>query len=160
MGPCVAYCLCSRVGSVAVAVPAPTICFAPLSIVTAGSGVASMHLGNTCGVASHGDIASTGAEAQVWRSTHCRITHLTVEHCAAEPMHCPTTTRPSKKLRDHRRYSSGMKSQGRPEPSMNMHSLPSQVYTAMYVLASSCYMRHPGLSCVHPAPGTGRTTLA
>ena len=34
MGPCVAYCLCSRVGSVAVAVPAPTICFAPLSIVT------------------------------------------------------------------------------------------------------------------------------
>ena len=36
MGPCVAYCLCSRVGSVAVAVPAPTIlCFAPLSIVTA-----------------------------------------------------------------------------------------------------------------------------
>ena len=37
MGPCVAYCLCSRVGSVAVAVPAPTICFAPLSIVTAAS---------------------------------------------------------------------------------------------------------------------------
>ena len=36
MGPCIAYCLCSRVGSVAVAVPAPTIlCFAPLSIVTA-----------------------------------------------------------------------------------------------------------------------------
>ena len=35
MGPCVAHCLCSRVGSVAVAVPAPTICFAPLSIVTA-----------------------------------------------------------------------------------------------------------------------------
>ena len=35
MGPCVAYCLCSRVGSVAVAVPAPTICFAPLSMVTA-----------------------------------------------------------------------------------------------------------------------------
>ena len=35
MGPCVAYCLCSRVGCVAVAVPAPTICFAPLSIVTA-----------------------------------------------------------------------------------------------------------------------------
>ena len=35
MGPCVAYCLCSRVGSVAVAVSAPTICFAPLSIVTA-----------------------------------------------------------------------------------------------------------------------------
>ena len=34
VGPCVAYCLCSRVGSVAVAVPAPTICFAPLSIVT------------------------------------------------------------------------------------------------------------------------------
>ena len=35
MGPCVAYCLCSRLGSVAVAVPAPTIlCFAPLSIVT------------------------------------------------------------------------------------------------------------------------------
>ena len=38
MGPCIAYCLCSRVGSVAVAVPAPTIlCFAPLSIVTARS---------------------------------------------------------------------------------------------------------------------------
>ena len=35
MGPCVAYCLCFRVGSVAVAVPAPTIFFAPLSIVTA-----------------------------------------------------------------------------------------------------------------------------
>ena len=36
MGPCIAYCLCSRVGSVAVAVPAPTmLCFAPLSIVTA-----------------------------------------------------------------------------------------------------------------------------
>ena len=36
MGPCFVYCLCSRVGSVAVAVPAPTIlCFAPLSIVTA-----------------------------------------------------------------------------------------------------------------------------
>ena len=35
MGPCIAYCLCSRLGSVAVAVPAPTIlCFAPLSIVT------------------------------------------------------------------------------------------------------------------------------
>ena len=34
--PCIAYCLCSRVGSVAVAVPAPPIlCFAPLSIVTA-----------------------------------------------------------------------------------------------------------------------------
>ena len=29
MGPCVAYCLYSRVGSVAVAVPARTICFAP-----------------------------------------------------------------------------------------------------------------------------------
>ena len=36
MGPCIAYCLYSRVGSVAVAVPAPAIlCFAPLSIVTA-----------------------------------------------------------------------------------------------------------------------------
>ena len=39
MGPCVASCLCSRVGSVAVAVPAPTIlCFAPLSIVMAPNG--------------------------------------------------------------------------------------------------------------------------
>ena len=36
MGPCIAYCMCSRVGSVAVAVPAPPLlCFAPLSIVTA-----------------------------------------------------------------------------------------------------------------------------
>ena len=36
VGPCIAYCLCSRVGSVAVAVPAPPfLCFAPLSIVTA-----------------------------------------------------------------------------------------------------------------------------
>ena len=38
MGPCIAYCLCSRLGSVAVAVPAPMIlCFAPLSIVTASA---------------------------------------------------------------------------------------------------------------------------
>ena len=29
MGPCVAYCLCSRVGSVAVAVPAPTFALRP-----------------------------------------------------------------------------------------------------------------------------------
>ena len=36
MGPCIAYCLCSHVRSVAAVVPAPTIlCFAPLSIVTA-----------------------------------------------------------------------------------------------------------------------------
>ena len=44
MAPCVAYCLCSRVGSVAVAVPAPTICFAPLSIVTLLRGQPSPHL--------------------------------------------------------------------------------------------------------------------
>ena len=36
VGPCIAYCLCSRVASVDVVVPAPAIlCFAPLSIVTA-----------------------------------------------------------------------------------------------------------------------------
>ena len=44
MGPCIAYCLCSRVGSVAAAVPAPPIlCFAPLSIVTALSATKYKH---------------------------------------------------------------------------------------------------------------------
>ena len=37
VGPCIAYCLCSRVASVDVVVPALAIlCFAPLSIVTLG----------------------------------------------------------------------------------------------------------------------------
>ena len=36
VGPCIAYCLCSRVASVDVVVPAPALLsFAPLSIVTA-----------------------------------------------------------------------------------------------------------------------------
>ena len=65
MGPCVAYCVCSRVGSVAVAVPAPTICFAPLSIVTAETVVMLSDVTRLTGLWMH-----PGVETTV---THCTL---------------------------------------------------------------------------------------
>ena len=62
MGPCVAYCLCSRVGSVAVAVPAPTICFAPLSIVTACCG----RWGGVCVAHSFYGVSARLGVSEVW----------------------------------------------------------------------------------------------
>ena len=68
MGPCVAYCLCSRVGSVAVAVPAPTICFAPLSIVTASRRdlVAAVGSATVWGSRAAVALSTLPAFARVW----------------------------------------------------------------------------------------------